>query len=412
MGWRSPVLLADMPAAARPGRIAILIPAWDEAQVIAAMLRHAIGTIDGGDWHIYVGVYPNDPATAAAIASVASARITTVTGHRAGPTTKAQCLNTIWARLRDDEEGGGFRYKAVVLHDAEDVVHASEVRVYDRMIEGFDLVQIPVVPIIDPASRWIAGHYADEFAESHGKTIVVRHALGAAIPSAGVGCAFARDILDAVAQGRSGPFDDDSLTEDYELGLRIAEHGGRGAFVRLAEAHGGRLVAVRAHFPARLNDAVRQKTRWVAGIALAGWDRLGWHGGLVETWMRIHDRRAIVSAAVLFAGYAACALTMLVGALVRLRDHGGSPPTGAWVDMEITVCSLLLLWRLMLRALLTARTYGWREGARAVPRALVANVVAMMAAWRAIALYRRMRRRGTLHWDKTAHHFPARPEAV
>ncbi len=40
-------------------------------------------------------------------------------------------------------------------------------------------------------------------------------------------------------------------------------------------------------------------------------------------------------------------------------------------------------------------------------RAVVGNVIAVMAARRAVGIYLRMRRDGVVHWDKTAHHFPA-----
>src|SRR3546814_12104260 len=102
------------------------------------------------------------------------------------------------------------------------------------MIERFDLVQIPVLPLVDQQSRWISGHYCDEFAEAHGKYLVLRDAIGAAVPSAGVGCAFARAALEQVAQDQAGlPFDTGCLNEDYYMGLRIAAHGGRGVFTQM-----------------------------------------------------------------------------------------------------------------------------------------------------------------------------------
>ena len=88
-----------------------------------------------------------------------------------------------------------------MLHDAEDVVHPLELKLFDRLIEHAGLVQLPVVPLIDPDSRWIGGHYCDEFAEAHIKELVVREAVGAAIPLAGVGCAIERGR--AVAAGRA-----------------------------------------------------------------------------------------------------------------------------------------------------------------------------------------------------------------
>lgn len=398
---------ASQLVAHRPGRIAIFVPAWDEASVIGAMLRRALATIPAGNWCLYVGTYPNDPATTAAVRQIADPRVRLVTGTLPGPTTKADCLNFLWDAMCADEIRDGQAVKAVVLHDAEDVIHPGEPALYDAMIERFAMVQIPVMPLPDPSSRWIAGHYLDEFAESHGKTMVVREALGAAIPAAGVGCAFDRAMLGRIAAARgAAPFDADSLTEDYELGLRIAELGGRGAFVRLAATPGAAPVAVHAHFPDRLGDAVRQKSRWIAGIALSGWDRMGWRGGLAEIWMRLDDRRPPLAALVTLAAYAAIVMAALTTASrAVLGVPPAAPITGLAHDL-LLVSAFLLAWRLMMRAWMVTLAYGPVEGLRAVPRAVVGNIIAMMAARRAIGVYLRGRR-GVVTWDKTAHRFPA-----
>ncbi len=388
------------------GPIIVFVAAWDEAAVIGRMIDHAVRTFDHPDYRIYVGCYPNDAATISAVNAVASSKVRVVVGDVPGPTTKADCLNTLWRALLRDEHVEGFRAKAVVLHDAEDIVHSAELRVFDTLIERFALVQLPVLPLPDPRSRWIGGHYSDEFAEAHGKTIVVREAIGAAIPAAGVGCAFARDLLERVANDRGGaPFDRDSLTEDYEIGLRLAEFGGRGAFVRLSGAGAHAMVGVRAHFPATLEAAVRQKSRWITGIALAGWDRLGWRGGWAEGWMRLHDRRALIGAVVLLAGYASLVLTIAL--VVIHKVFGTAPPaTTPMLEYILSLSGLILLWRLAVRCFFVTRAYGWREGLRAIPRAVIGNVIAIMAARRALWLYLRMRREGVVRWDKTAHAFP------
>ena len=180
------------------------------------------------------------------------------------------------------------------------MVHTAELRLLDSLIERFDLVQLPVVPLIDEKSRWISATYADEFAESHGKELVVREAVGASIPSAGVGCAFARETLERIAREHGTPFDADSLTEDYELGLRLHASGGRAAFVRMPATRGSAVVSSRGLFPGTLTAAVNQKARWMVGIALSGWDRLGWNGGLAERWMRLRDRQSLLAALFLF----------------------------------------------------------------------------------------------------------------
>jgi adsorption protein B len=400
---------ADLPPPACPGRLAVFVPAWDESAVIGDMLRGAVSAWGEGDWRLYVGAYRNDPATVAAAAAVAAAepRVKVVTGAQPGPTTKADCLNRLWLALLADEAEEGRRAKAIVLHDAEDVVHPAELALFDGLIERFDLVQLPVLPLIHPHSRWLGGHYADEFAESHGKEMVVRGALGAGLPSAGVGCAFSREALGRLAADRGGPpFDSDSLTEDYELGLRLAEAGARRAFVRVRTAD-GEIVATREYFPGILSASVRQKARWMTGIALSGWDRLGWSGGLAERWMRLRDRQSLLAAILLGAGYLALALWL---ALKAWQGAGGRGPAPwpALLSVVVAVNLGLLGWRLAVRAAFTSAAYGWREGLRAIPRMAIGNFVAMLAAGRAWSNYRALRRGGRPRWDKTAHIFPVR----
>lgn len=392
----------------RPGRLAVFVPAWDEASVIGAMLERAANLWAGADVRIYVGTYPNDPATAAAARSISSPLVCVIVGGRPGKTTKADCLNTLWQAMLTDEQREGFRFKAVVLHDAEDLVDAHELRIFDTLIERFDLVQLPVVPLPHARANWgVPGHYLDEFADQHVKTMVAREAIGAAVPAAGVGCAFARDMLERVASGRlQGPFPHDSLTEDYELGLQIRQLGGRAAFVRMSAAPGCPVVAVHAHFPHRFTDAVKQKSRWIAGIALAGWDRLGWRGNAAERWMRLNDRRAAISAITLLSGYTGGFL--YIAGWGATWAAGVAPPALPPLLARLLALSFVILeWRLVVRALLVGHVYGWRQALLSIPRMLMANVIAVFATARAVRLYIESRRTGAVDWDKTAHVFPA-----
>lgn len=401
---------ATLPPSPNPGRIAIFVPAWREADVIGPMLRHALGRWGDADYRIFVGAYPNDPATIDAIAAVAQGdrRILLGIPPHPGPTTKADCLNLLWQAMLDEETREGFRYKAIVLHDAEDVVHADEIRLFDVMIDRFQLVQLPVLPLPGQGnwlSRAIANHYCDEFAESHGKYLTIREALGASVPSAGVACAFERDTLAALARDPGhGPFDPSSLTEDYEAGLRIRDNGGRGIFVRMRDAD-GELVATREYFPDTIDSAVRQKARWIVGISLAGWDRMGWRGGPFEWWMRLRDRRAALSAFVLFAAYLTIALwgmLWLISLVLPIPPRPLSPMIVAllWINVG------LMSWRGLMRVLFVGQAYGWRHGFGAVPRTFIANLIAILAARRAIFQYVRSLLGRPLAWDKTQHRFP------
>lgn len=402
---RHPRAFADRIAPPRNrGWMAVFVPAWDEALVIAPMLRHAIEAFGDCDYRLFVGHYRNDPATAAAIAGVGSDRIVPVMVDVDGPTTKADCLNRLYHALERHEQASGGPAKAVILHDAEDVVHPRELPVFDLLIERAGMVQLPVAPMINPASRWVAGHYADEFAEAHGKELVVREAVGAAIPLAGVGCAIERGALLRLACRHDGrPFAGDSMTEDYEMGLRLGAIGVRTLFVRIPVAPGEpAVVATRGHFPDTLGAAVRQKARWIGGIAFSGWDRLGWRGRLGERWMRMRDRRGPLAAMLLLAGYAS-ALIYLQLSFASALGAPAAMPVSPLLSSLLLVNACLLVWRLGMRAWFTGTTYGWREGLRAIPRTIVANLIMILAVKRALLLHSDG---GPRSWDKTRHIFP------
>ena len=398
------------PSPSRAGRLAVFVPAWDEAEVIGAMLASAVARFDHDDYLILVGLYPNDRATIDAAARVAAGdpRIRLVIGWHDGPTTKAQCLNTVWRALVRADAWDGRRTRAVVLHDAEDLVHPRELRVFDAMLDRHAVVQLPVMPLVKPGSPFVSGHYADEFALAHGVQLPVRTAIGAGMPLAGTGCAVAPWIVARLAKVRGGdPFDPVSLVEDYELGLRIAELGGRGLFARVADAEGG-LVAVRAYFPATLTAAVRQKSRWITGIALAGWDRTGWARPLavIDHWMRARDRRAPIAVLVLVSAYAAMLAWLASAALHGWTGAATATALTGPVRMLLPINAALLVWRIAVRAACTGHAYGWRQAMLSAPRIVVGNVVLLLAAGRAAWRYAGMLRGIAPAWDKTAHSFP------
>jgi adsorption protein B len=337
-------------------------------------------------------------------------RVRLVVVDRDGPTTKADCLNLLYAALEDDERRCGRAFRLVVLHDAEDMVDPAALGLLDRAVAEADFVQLPVLPEPQRSSRLVGSHYCEEFAEAHGKVLVVREALSAGLPAAGVGCAFSRDTLGRLARqmGGAGPFSVESLTEDYELGLRIKAFGGRSRFLRV-RGEDGQLVATRACFPSRLDAAVRQKSRWIHGIALQGWDRLGWSGGFGERWMRLRDRRGPMSALVLFTGY-----VVLAGgvALLAADALGFVAPwqIDPWLAILVAANFVAFIWRAAVRFAFTAREYGWAEGLWAVARIPISNAIAIIAGRRALFAYIRTLCGEKPRWEKTFH--DAHPAAM
>ena len=258
------------------GKAAILIPAWSEELVIATTVRHALSAWPQQEMRLFVGCYRNDAATIDCVlrASAGAHRVRLVVHEHDGPSTKADCLNRLYRAVEDEEVRMGERFRSIVLHDAEDMVDTAALGLLDAALERADFVQLPVPPEPQAHSRWIAGHHADEFAEAHGK------AMGCATRSSGpalgrVGCAIAHEQLAMLAKRRGSV---DCCRRQPDRGLRTRSRGrGAGRPMRFLRArHDGRLIATRACFPADIGSAVRQKTRWVHGIAFQGWDRIGW----------------------------------------------------------------------------------------------------------------------------------------
>ena len=402
---RTTRLSADHAHAPLAGQAAVFIAAWREAAVIGPTVRHALKAWPHDELRLYVGCYRNDPETVEAVlaASEGDRRLRLVIHGRDGPSTKADCLNRLYRALAEDERRSERAARMVVVHDAEDMVDPVALNLLDASIEDANLVQLPVLPHPLPRSRWIASHYCEEFAEAHGKAMVVRDALRAGLPTAGVGCAIARHALAALdlKRGADGPFAAECLTEDYELGLGISELDGRTRFVRCRAAD-GRLIATRACFPARLDFAVRQKTRWVHGIAFQSWDRLGWSRRPVDLWMRLRDRRGPLTALVLAVAYLLLVLVTL-GWAGHLAGLPVAPDTSPVLMVLLGINLVGFAWRAAWRFAFTAREYGAVEGARAVLRIPVANVIAIMAGRRAFAGYIASLAGRAPRWDKTSH---------
>ncbi|MFT6609906.1 MAG: adsorption protein B, partial [Qipengyuania sp.] len=189
--------------------------------------------------------------------------------------------------------------------------------------------------------------------------------------------------------------------EDYELGLKIAQAGGQGRFLRVRGAD-GRLIATRAFFPSRLDQSIRQKTRWMHGIALQGWDRLGWDSEPVELWMQLRDRRGPLAAILLVVAYLLVCL-VAVGLILEQLGLVEPPPTTPLLSVLFWINFVGLAGRFAARACFTAREYGWRQGLLAIPRTLVSNIVSIMAGRRALAAYVGTLRGAPIVWDKTEH---------
>jgi len=382
----------------RERRIAVFIPLWNEERVVRRMLNRNLGVIRYRDYDVFAGVYPNDRGTFSALRECQArhSRLHIAVVPHDGPTSKADCLNAIWrAMLRREREQGG-RFETIIVHDAEDLVHPEELRWANYYTRGFGMVQVPVLPIATPAGCVTHGVYCDEFAEAHTKDIPARQALGGFVPSSGVGTAYSRAAMESMASA-GAPFDYRNLTEDYDSGFRLRRLGFRQLFIPI-HRYSGAPVATREYFPLRARQAVKQRTRWVTGIALQGWERHGWGGDLREAYWFLRDRKGLIGS------FASVLSNLLFVYLAAARALGHETPPGAW--WFAGTCAFGIMNQ-ALRIYCCGRVYGWTFAAGAPLRALWANWLNAAATLCALAQYTWARMRGTaLVWAKTDHIYP------
>ena len=396
--------------------IALLIPAWREQDVIAQMLERNLAAIEYTNHEVFAGVYPNDPGTIAKVRAVAQRdpRVHAVVCPHDGPTSKADCLNSIYRGILAYEEERGVRFELILHHDAEDVIHPRSLDWINRYAEQYDMVQAPVLPLSTPCREWTHGTYCDDFAQSHLRDLHTRLALGGFLPSCGVGTAYRRSALDRLAWNNGGQvFQPGCLTEDYQIGLELHRLGCRQILLDAQElSEDGAPAATREYFPRRFRGAVRQRGRWVAGIALQSWEQIGWNAGRGQLYWLWRDRRGLLNNP----------LTIVANAifLYGLAGWAWSQWTGApWVLGEMVRDSAPLRWtlaantglialRLAVRAACVRRVYGWRHALVSPLRTVWDNIINFAAWARALRLFTGARlRRETPAWAKTDHHYPA-----
>ncbi|GFK92579.1 hypothetical protein NNJEOMEG_00404 [Fundidesulfovibrio magnetotacticus] len=413
--------------------IAVMIPCWDESAVIRKMLTNTIRSVNYSNYYIFVGTYPNDQATQREVelARESFDNVQRIVCPKDGPTNKADCLNWVYEGIKVFEKDHGLTFEIFVMNDSEDIVHPLYLKLFNYLIPAKDMVQLPVFPL--PGVWWnlTRGHYLDEFAENHSKDMTVREVLSRSVPSAGVGSAYSRRSLDTLAAETNHQlFNINSLTEDYDFGMRLGKHGFKQIFVRHAirrtvkkrrlfggmrEVETREYVVIRELFPGTLSTAVRQKSRWVIGIALQGWASIGWQGGFWSCYMLARDRKSLLTNQVNMLGNM---LVPVIGGFWLWKtlnpDGYRYPPlvvenTPLWTLLIINM--FFLVWRMLWRAVYTARIYGPLQGLLSVPRLFWGNLINFFATLRAIRMYVRYLITGKIiAWDKTAHVYPSEDE--
>jgi len=232
----------------------ILCPLYREANVVADLVT-ALALIDypSSALDIKLLVEGDDHATidAALRASANAPHIEVVIVPPAAPRTKPKALNAGLARAR-----GAY----TVVYDAEDRPHPQQLRAALAAFEdgGPDLACVQAPLSIDNAdASWIARQFAAEYAIQFRELLPMLARFKLPLPLGGTSNHFRTDVLRAV-----GGWDPFNVTEDADLGFRLARDGYR------ADMTG----------PPTLEEAPVTFKAWLA-------QRARWIKGHMQTWL-------------------------------------------------------------------------------------------------------------------------------
>lgn len=359
---------------------AVMLPAWQEKDIIRHSIENLIKTIDYQNYEIFIGVYPNDIETQKEINKLTRqfSQVHKVVTSQPSPTCKADCLNAIVDYVYSYELEANKTFTGFIIHDAEDVVHPLSLKVFNHLMPIYDLVQIPVLSLERKWQDLTGGHYMEEFAEYLSKEIPVREHFAGVVPGAGVGLGYSRKALEFAAVNRD-IFNTLSLTEDYEFSFRMRKTELKQTFVNIpirwsslvTRSHKKSVkksnlppdrVITYEYFPNQFWSAVRQKTRWIIGISFQGWDSLGWRGNWRIKYLFWRDRKMVLLIhAVPLALISLIIFAALYGYEIFASEYYG-PLSAVNVGMLSNILkfnSIILIYRLLQRHLWSYIYYGW-----------------------------------------------------
>jgi len=217
--------------------IAIILGAWKESGVIGRTLSYAIRNLRYKNFRIFVGIYPNDPETINIVKEISlrDPRVIACINPQDGPTTKADNLNSLYAGLCEYEKVYG-EFEIVIVHDAEDFIHPSSMKLYNFLIgyKGYHGIQIPVIPIKSKLGKLFHRTYCDAFAEIHTKDMIVRQGMGTFIPFSGTGMGFHRKTLNFLEKSQFEKVNQNTENE-IKSGDEFKDNNGR--IVELTEEY-------------------------------------------------------------------------------------------------------------------------------------------------------------------------------
>lgn len=233
----------------RAPRYLVLVPLHDEAAVVGDLIR-ALARLK----------YPRERLTIvlimeaddrATIAEVAGRRLPahfrTVIVPDGRPRTKPRALNHALSLFASD---------LVTVYDAEDRPHPLQLieaaQAFAKGERRLACLQSPlVIDTVGPGSTWISRQFALEYDSLFRRVLPILATLGVPLPLGGTSMHLKRVVLDQV--GRWDPY---NVTEDADLGMRLARFGYRTDCLTLPTYEEAPITA---------RAWIGQRSRWLKG---------------------------------------------------------------------------------------------------------------------------------------------------
>jgi len=397
-------------------KMAIMVAGWQEETVLGGMVKGNLQGIHYENYDFFLGVYPNDKGTfkvAKKLEKVHS-NVHVVINTEEGPTCKGQMLNQVVREIKRYEKDHDSQFDVIMFHDCEDIIHPLALKLINIYAEDYDFIQVPVFSLPVKISNLVAGTYMDEFSESHLKNLAVRNKMKCAIPSAGVGTAMSRKLVQTFLGKQNGNLmNPGALTEDYELGMLSPRFGLKSVFAcaYYKNLNGEKeFIATREYFPKSFWRSVRQKSRWTLGIVFQGTKNLGWGKTLKENYFLYRDRKGVFTTplalvAMFIFGYGI--IRMSVNPESYLSVSVLYPSLNNCIPYLVGFNVTLLLNRFFQRFYFGQFVYGIIIGLFSPFRFVLGNFVNAFASCKAIDQWVKSKITGKAPvWIKTTHEIP------
>ncbi|HLJ81730.1 MAG TPA: glycosyltransferase family 2 protein, partial [Ktedonobacterales bacterium] len=322
---------ADTAAQSLP-RFAILIPAHDEAPVIAGAVTSATALEYPPDRRDIFVVADNCTDETAAIARGAGATVYERTDER----NRAKGYALGW--LLEQLEAAGRRYDAYVVVDADTHLSANFLtRMAAALAAGAQVAQAQY-RVLNSDAAWTAGIRAVAFALFNHLRPLGRSYFGWSAGLKGNGMCFSRAVIERFGWGSY------SLTEDIEYHVRLIEAGISVVYVPDA--------TIAAEMPVNLAQARSQQARWERGRLELTRDYVL---PLVRGFLRSGNTARLDAAMEILLP----PLSLLIGAVCMCLVVGGLLRWGPGLALGLALVALLALHGIIGAALadLSARAY-------------------------------------------------------